>query len=62
MWGNTYLENSAGTLIEVDPGRLKRKLSVTAVSRPVEAARKTVVKSTKGIFSNAIQLGNFRLN
>jgi hypothetical protein len=48
-------------LTQVDPGCLKRKLSVTEVSRLVEAASKAVTKSTQQIMPSAIQLGAFRL-
>jgi len=50
------------TLAWVDPGRLKRKFSVTEVSRLVEAASKAVTKPTQQILSSTIQLGAFQLS
>ena len=44
----------------VDPGRLKRKLSVTD-DRPVEADGKTVAKSAQRIVPSSVRLGTFRL-
>jgi len=45
----------------VDPGRLKRNPSVTEISRPIEADRKTVAKSAQRIVPSAVHLGTFRL-
>jgi hypothetical protein len=48
-------------LTQVDPGCLKRKFSVTGVSRLVEAASKAVTKSTQQIVPSTIQLDAYQL-
>ena len=48
-------------LTQVDPGCLKRKFSITEVSRLVEAASKAVTKSTQQIVPSAIQLDAYQL-
>ena len=46
----------------VDLSHLERKLRVLKVSRPVEAACKTVAKQTKRIVPSSLLLGTFRLS
>lgn len=48
-------------LMRVHPGPLQRKLRVTEVSTPVEAAHKMVANTTQQIMPRAVQLGTSQL-